>query len=248
VTDVDERTEELLLVADLQPAPHATEGAERTASDEAVVKLLMSRVNRIAVRRPAVWSYDGPADPFEALGVTWPGGADLYWVVGTFGCLPDPDCRFTWLNVQLEFTGEHDAGAALVCQLYPSRDEDVVKVVDKKSLSLDLSATIAGVTSPKATPSLSTEHTYDRRQYRTAAYGKGGSRPEWRFRATEVNPEIIGDFSVVALVATPLGQASRGSISLSAQVQLKTALPKLPLILSRTAADVATNSFRIPVA
>jgi hypothetical protein len=60
-----------------------------------------------------------------------------------------------------------------------------------------------------------------------------------------VQPEIIGDFSVVALVAALAGQRSVGSVSLSAQVQLKAAAPKLPLVMSRTAADAAGATFVI---
>lgn len=214
---------EPLFVAELEPPPHALEEVTRAGS-EGDIRLLAGKRNRVAVQRPSISQV---------------AGAQLLGVALTVGCLPDPDCRFTWLQTDVELDG------AVARALYPERDEDEVKVVKSFDVSLEGGVTIAGIGGPSAKAGRGGETEFTSYRYHVVTFGRGGSKPIWHFRATDVHPEIAGDFTLILLVEPSDGGEGTASVSVSAEAQLRTGLPKLPLLMKRTAAGAAVNTFEL---
>jgi hypothetical protein len=157
-----------LFVADMVPAAHVAERVRGTPS-ERILRLLFSKRNRIGVRRPLVKRVDDASgvSALEAFGLPWAEEVSFRWVVTTLGCLPDPNCRFSWLELELELDG-HEGARPIACRLYPERDEDEVSVVDRSGLP-QVEFDVASIASAKLTPEFSRERSYERRQYRTAS-------------------------------------------------------------------------------
>jgi hypothetical protein len=244
---LDPGTDEDLFVAELEPPDHAFEEL-RSAEPEAVVRLWAGKRNRVAVRRPALNPVldSVPAEVGRSLGLPWcDESCSLVSVAFTVGCLPDAGCQFTWLQAELRLGVEPPSLEPLpiACRLYPERAEDEVKVVRKFDVSIDAGLAFVGVEGPSIGAGRATERAFTSYRYHVVTFGRMGSTPVWHLRSTDVHREIIGDFTLLAVVAVPPGRGWRGAVSVSAEAQLGGSGPKVPLLMKRTARDVAGSAF-----
>jgi hypothetical protein len=234
-------------VAELEPPDHALEEL-RSAESEAVVRLWTGRRNRVAVRRPVLNPIldSVPAAVGQSLGLSWcDDRCSLVSIALTVGCLPDQGCHFTWLQAELRLGVEPPVPDLLpiACRLYPERTEDEVKVVRKFDVSIDAGLAFAGIEGPSIGGGQSTERAFTSYRYHVVTFGRMGSTPVWHLRSTDVHPEIIGDFTLLAVVAVPPGPGWMGMVSVSAEAQLGRSGPKVPLLMRRTAKGIAAPAF-----
>ena len=180
----------------------------------------------------------------RGLKVRWSKPPSFFTICTTLGCLPDRDCRFTWLRIEFNLgpgLTDHDI-KPVACKLYPENDKDEIKEIKSFEISSQLSFNIPSIET-SLTGNFTKKREYPSYSYKVITYGKMSPRPVWDFRVTEVNPEIAGDFTLLFIVALQPDIATTGEISVSAEVQIKTALPKFPLIMKRSSG--VKNSFRL---
>jgi hypothetical protein len=236
---------EELFVADLEPPEHLLEES-RGGDRRAELKLMLTKRNRISMERPVVREFSEGIDAETLARLDLPAGDCRFaTVLTTVTCLPDPDCRFNWLRVEFELGPELGADAVrpVACRLYPARSEDQVKQVRSVELHGDLTIKVATVDGPTVGRTQTTTTEANGVRYKIMTFGQLSSEPTWHFARTEVTPEVVGDIFLVLVVAMPLDQQTTAAVSLSAEVQLKSAPFALPLLTRRSADAALARSF-----
>lgn len=234
-----------LFVAELEPPGHLLEEA-RGSDRQAELRLMLGKRNRIGMQRPVVREFTEAVDAETLSRLDLP-AADCRFVtvLTTVSCLPDPDCRFNWMRAEFELGPElgDDAVRPVACQLYPARSEDQVKQVHSIEVHADLSVQVAGVTGPAAGRTRTTTTEVNGVRYRILTFGLFSPEPAWHFARTEVTPEVAGDLLLALVIAVPAGLETTAAVTLSAEVQLKSAPFALPLLTRRTADAAVARSF-----
>ena len=217
--------------------------SERSAAP-ADLKVMLYKHNRVVVQRPALVPL--PAADARSIKVPWP-ETSLVAVSTTVGCLPDPDCRFTWLRVEVELGPDEtdEPARPIACLLFPENGEDELQATNGVELTGELKADVAGLGSPGLGFVKRRETSGPTFRYRVVTYGQMGSTAAWDFRATQVRPEIAGDVALYLIVAMPSGRRSTGVIAISARAQLRSGGGAIPLIMRRDVRDVRANAFEL---
>ncbi len=243
--DLSHSSMKTLFVTDLEPPAHLLEKT-RGLDHESEIRLLFTKHNRISIREPVVLEMTEPITPetLRSLNLKWSKPPSFFTVCTTVGCLPDKDCRFTWLRVEFNLGSEliNTDIRPVACKLYPEFDKDEIKEIKSFEISSQFSFNIPSIET-SLTGNFAKKKEYPSYRYKLITHGNGSSRPAWDFRVTEVNPEIAGDITLLFIVALQPDIATAGEISVSAEVQLRTALPKFPLIMKRS--DGVKNNFRL---
>jgi len=234
-------------VADLEPPEHLLEES-RGAYRQAELRLMLTKRNRISMERPVVREFDDAIDAQTLARLELP-AADCRFVtvLTTVACLPDPGCRFNWLRAEFELGPELPADAArpVACRLFPARSEDHVKHVRSVEVHSDLSIEVAGVAGPAVGRTATTTTEVSGVRYRILTFGQFSPEPAWHFARTEVTPEVAGDLFLALVVAIPPELETTAAVSLSAEVQLKSASFALPLLTRRSADGALAGSFAL---
>jgi hypothetical protein len=246
--DLSQSSKQTLFVADLEPPPHLLEEA-RGLDRESDIRLLFTKHNRVLVQEPQVHGMTEPIalETLQSLKLKWAQLPSFLVVSTTLGCLPDKDCQFTWLRVEFRLGAEltdHDL-RPVACKLYPENEEDQVKEIKDFEVSSQFQVKVLNIETPGLTPTSKHTMEYTSSRYRVFTFGRMSSQPTWNFRATEVHPEIAGDLTLVLVVALKPTLITTGEISVSAEVQLHSTLPKFPLLMKRSADGVTKNSFKL---
>jgi hypothetical protein len=239
-----------LFVAELEPPEHLLEEA-RGSDRQAELRLMLNKRNRISMERPLVREFTEAVDAETLARLDLPAAECRFLtVLTTVSCLPDPDCRFNWMRAEFELGPELDDDAVrpVACQLYPARTEDQVKQVRSVEVHGDLSIEVAGVSGPSGGRKQTTTTEVSGVRYRVLTFGQFSPEPAWHFARTEVTPEVAGDLFLALVVAVPDGLQTTTAVTLSAEVQLKSAPFALPLLTRRTADAAVARDFplRLP--
>jgi hypothetical protein len=223
---------------------------QRTAA-QAELKVMFSKLNRVAVQYIAVQEYTDEVAPgvLERLGPanlapqirSWTHPPEYKVVSAFLSCIPDPACRFTYLRVAFELGSETRTQARpIACTLAPTSSQDVLK----RSMSVEISSELAVKVAKGGTKeTLGLEH--ELYEYNITAHGRFSSTPTWDFRRTPVHPEIVGDLALLMVVASPAGSPSPSSLRISAQAELRSGSGLIPLVTRRREDDAATVAFTI---
>jgi len=216
---------------------------------ESDVRLLFTKHNRVAVQRPNCSSMNRlpDRDTVKALNLRWPDQPAFLTVCTTFGCLPDHDCRFTWLRIDFTLGSNlvDEDTKPIACRLYPESSEDETKEIKSFEVSHQLGFKILDISTPSLAALANKVQNTKATVIELPRFGKMGAHPTWDFRTTEVHPEIAGDFSLILVAALPANTDAVGEITLSAEVQIRSSLPKFPLLMKRTYTGAAKNSFKL---
>jgi hypothetical protein len=239
-----------LFVADLEPPEHLLEES-RGSDRHAELRLMLGKRNRISMERPVVREFSEAIDAETLSRLELPAvDCRFVTVLTTVACLPDPDCRFNWLRAEFELGPELGADAVrpVAVRLYPARMEDQVKQVRSVELHGDLSIEVAGVAGPAVGRTQTTTTEVSGVRYRILTFGQFSPEPAWHFARTEVTPEVVGDIFLALVVAVPAELETTAAVSLSAEVQLKSAPFALPLLTRRSADSAVAGSFQLCLA
>jgi hypothetical protein len=242
-------SEKLLLVAELEPAEHVLQEAQRSSSSESDMRLLFSRHNQVAIQEPIIQTISKQLDHdlVRSLNLRWADSPVFLTVSTTLGCLPDRDCKFTWLRAQFDLGRGIDDQTMrpIACKLFPETDQDEIKEIRSFEITNTMGVKLKDFESPSVSGAGKRSTEYSRYQYHLTAFGKLSSRPIWDIRATEVHPEIAGDLTLILIVALPSQKVFDAEISISAEVQFRSSLPKVPFLMKRSDLDAAKNVFKL---
>src|SRR3954471_3296888 len=122
--------DEALFEEELSIPPEITERAVAQAD----LRVMLSKHNRVVVQRPALVTLPG-VDPGQ-VELPWP-EASFVAVTTTVGCLPDPDCRFTWLRAEVDLGPDEaeDLARSIACLLFPENGEDEMQATKGAELT-----------------------------------------------------------------------------------------------------------------
>jgi len=216
--------------------------SERGASTD--IKVMLTKRNRVVVQRPTVaplaLDFGVPTD------VPWP-DASFVAVSMTVGCLPDPDCYFTWLRVEVDLGADEPDGEdrPIAYLLFPEDGEDELESASGVELTGELKVEAGGLGGPSLGFVRKRSTSGSLFRYRVVTFGQRGPNAAWDFRATEVHPEIAGDVSLHLVVAMQPSRTSSAAVDLSARAQLRRGGGAIPLITRRSARDVRAHTFEL---
>jgi hypothetical protein len=222
----------------------------RSGGAEAELKLLFTKSNRIFIQDIFVQPFSETVTPAvldklahnvtEEVKNHWRGLPEFRVVTSRLSCVPELGCKFTWLRAAFELGHKDHADIRpIACKLYPESRQDTVKIASSFEITGDLTINFA-----KALGKRSGTKEHEQRQYNVNAYGAFSSRPSWDFQKTDVNPEVMGDFTLLMVVASPHGVQSVGQMSVSAQVELRSG-SIIPLVMRRESKNAAALTFTI---
>ena len=233
-------------ILDLEPPAHLLEES-RGQINEHDISLLFGKINQVAIQPPLISTYKEEVAPdiVDHFRQRWQQEPKFVVTSTTFGCLPDPDCQFVWIRVVFNLGSNlTDSGTFPVAyQMYPETSQDEVKKVRAFEVSSKLGITVEKIGTPSITKTRKQTDEHLVYNYMVTTYGKLSPKPAWDIRATEVHPEIAGDFTLILVIATNPDIEAKGTVSLSTEVQLRGGRIKIPLLMKQTHRDVIGNEF-----
>jgi hypothetical protein len=193
------------------------------------VKLLGSKTNRLYIRRPRCSEVGGiDTDQTETRRV------DL-----TFGVIPDPDCRITWIRFSVELTaGNAEQGEvpAVITDLTPRERTTSYQMTKSEKVEPEVGSGPFKISGEKSqTMAASVEEIV------VEGYGIDSSAALWDFTSTNVRP-LVGDQQVSLIVQRPRGTVLYGRFDLSARIttRLGNAIP-----LTKKTKEPLSATFRV---
>lgn len=169
------------------------------------VKLLGSKTNRLYIRRPRCSEVDvADTEQMETRRV------DL-----TFGVIPDPDCRITWIRFAVELiAGSSDRGevSAIVTDLSPRERFTSYQMTRSEKIAPELQAGFAKIAGERSESIAASVE-----EIQVVGYGLDSSTALWDFTSTNVRP-LAGDQQVSLVVRKPAGTILFGHFDLHAKI------------------------------
>jgi hypothetical protein len=232
----------------LEPPPQVVDRSSTDPARQQEIKVFFTKRNRIALHDVVVRKVEDLVDPGTAaeFQARWSGRVEYRVVCIRLGCLPDPDCQFTWVRADFQLgSNVEPSNRPLICSLSPETTSDIVDQVRSLELSAKLEVKALGTTANSLGGSDKTTVTAKSKRYRIAVIGKMSPNPAWDFRATESDPEIIGDITLIMVAAMKAGISARGFLSLSATARLRSGFNDIPLVTKRTQEGVVRHEFQL---
>jgi hypothetical protein len=198
-----------------------SEGLERTKRrrgdlGEADFRVLLSRENKVAVRKPKSHKLGIPQEIQNEMAR----GYEYYEVAFICTFDPDIDCKFTKAKLNITMHCEPRTGRneeernPVVCDLFPERIIDETRVKNKIGISLG-----AGYETFKFKIEGSSEREAIVYEPRIIATGRGGRSPSWSFKGTTSMPTIDGDKFLLLIVKKPEDRLVRGRFKLDTRIE-----------------------------
>src|SRR5215204_2408343 len=157
-----------LLEVELEPPANIRE--RRGLEYEADLNVLFTKRNRVAVYDVFVQQLTEAIDQeiLNRLQLKWSATPLLSVVSVHVGCMPDHDCKFTWLRVSCDLGHEiaERRLRPLACKLYPEGSEDPINVVKSFEVSSKLGIKVLEVTTPELSTKESSQKQYESYHYR----------------------------------------------------------------------------------